>query len=143
MRQQTRGLWSWPGTNEYHTHTHAFLPWILIHTLHLPHSLTPLSLPPFLSCRIDDERYACVIREDERFAFRIELVRRAAVRAANDLWARAEQLWAHMEHSNLVRFDAEVRSVKKLTKLVHYAVEAEERCVPCTRAQQHARLALF
>jgi hypothetical protein len=74
---------------------------------------------------------------------RIELIRRAAVRAANELWARAEQLWAHMEQCSFVRYNAEVQSVKKLTRLVHLAVEAEERCVciTCQRPTTHAHSA--
>lgn len=61
-----------------------------------------------LFAKLDDECHACASREDERFTFRVELIRRAAVRAASELWARAEQLWKHMDVC------AEIRWVKTI-----------------------------
>mmetsp|Transcript_393 Transcript_393/g.1095 ORF Transcript_393/g.1095 Transcript_393/m.1095 type:complete len:397 (+) Transcript_393:1478-2668(+) len=80
-----------------------------------------------LFAKIDDERHACVVQEDARFKFRVELVRRAAIRAAAQLWARAEQLWSHMDRCADIRFSAEVASVKQLVALLQQAIESEQK----------------
>jgi hypothetical protein len=61
------------------------------------------SIQKALFSKVDDECHVCLTQEDARFAFRVELVRRAAVRAASQLWVRADQLWAHMDTCAKIR----------------------------------------